>query len=149
MEGQGAPWRTDALIEYWGSPFGPYGQGDNAFKHPPLYKGPSFSGYVVDETNNTWSCLRTLLRGQTSDDNGAAAAAAAAVIEDSLYCVFWATYADVETPGAKPYFAEHYDLSSDPWQLNNTVAALSEGDHARLSKRLEHLRHCRGLADCT
>lgn len=37
-----SPWRSDALIEYWGEAFGPYGQSDNAFTHPPLYKGPAF-----------------------------------------------------------------------------------------------------------
>ena len=65
-----------------------------------------------------------------------------------LGSIFWKTYADVDTPGAKPYFVEHYDIDTDPWQLNNTAAALSVQEHERLSKRLDVLRHCKGAAEC-
>ncbi len=133
--GSALPWRHDALIEYWGESFGSWGAKQDVFHYPPVM-GPDFKGFsthpgFIDETNNTWSCLRTLHPG-----------------EDSLYCVFWKDYSDVDDPKASPYFVEHYNIAEDPWQINNTVAELSTEDRTRLSKRLEHLRHCKGATDC-
>ena len=111
---------------------------------------------MVDETNNTWSCVRTL-----------------SPAENSMHCVFWASYAasntsippptlvrsesflrdcvwsqDVDDPSAKPYFSEHYDIATDLWQLNNTFSALGAADRDRLGRRLRALRHCKGAAAC-
>ena len=54
----------------------------------------------------------------------------------------------MDDPEAKPYFIEHYDIATDPWQLNNTAVALSAHEHQRLSQRLEVLRHCKGVGQC-
>ena len=146
-------WRSDTLIEYYGEAFGPCksqaspasatsesdrrwsadGVNPGVFTHPPLFTGQGFSGYMVDETNNTWSCLRTLSPG-----------------EDSLFCQFWKTWDDANaTSGAKPYFVEHYDVASDPWQLNNSAAALGQQERSRLERRLGALRRCKGAAECS
>ena len=88
---------------------------------------------MVDETNNTWSCLRTLSSS-----------------ENSLFCQFWKTWDDANaTSGAQPYFVEHFDVAADPWQLNNSAAALGQQERSRLERRLGALRRCKGAAECS
>ena len=72
--------------------------------------------HAQDSSNNTYSCVRTL----TSDEN-------------TIYCEF--TMTD---------FAEYYDITTDPWQLNNTVHALSSDLLQKYKARLQQFRQCSG-----
>ena len=72
--------------------------------------------HSIDAGNNTYTCLRTL----SSDEN-------------SIYCEFTMTG-----------FAEYYDMTTDPWQLNNTVHAISSAVLQKHKSRLEQLRQCSG-----
>jgi hypothetical protein len=102
----------------------------------------NFTGFktspgFIDETNNTWSCLRSLRTVNRTRTTG-----------NSLFCAFWEKWEDVDDPHAEPYFFEFYNVEDDCWQLNNTAAALSSEEHSLLWQRLQHLRHCKGASNC-
>ncbi|XP_045104769.1 N-acetylglucosamine-6-sulfatase-like isoform X1 [Portunus trituberculatus] len=100
--------------------------GEGTVKHPGcenLSSGvsgcnPDFACKCEDSWNNTYACLRQLSSH-----------------EDRLFCQ-WADDED---------FEEVYDLTRDPWQLNNTIAYLPPGLHKKLHNLLHNLQHCQGL----
>ena len=101
------------VTRYWGEAFGAWGAGDQPFSHPP-HLPQSFPGFkthpgFIDETNNTWSCLRTIRPAAAAAALGAGAGASTSG-ENSLFCVFWRNYRDVDDPAATPYFTEHYEI---------------------------------------
>ena len=56
---------------------------------------------------------------------------------------------DVPTPVDEPEgYGEYYDLTTDPWQMNNTARALSPAKRRRLRARLDELRACAGQVGC-
>lgn len=77
---------------------------------------PPETFHPTDASNNTYTCVRTL----SSEEN-------------SIYCEF-----------TMIGFAEYYDMATDPWQLHNTVHAVSAAALDRLKARLNQLRECSG-----
>merc|ERR1711974_134141 len=77
-----------------------------------------FSCKCQDSTNNTYTCLRTIIQEEE---------------EDSIFCLF----EDDES------FVEIYDLNLDPYQLTNLVPVEEE----ELSKKMQlmsQLKSCKG-----
>lgn len=74
--------------------------------------------YMPDSYNNTYHCVRTLDPPH----------------EDSMYCLF-------EDDDA---FVEFYNLTSNPWQLDNDYSQLSKTQKDKYAKRLAELLVCRG-----
>lgn len=77
---------------------------------------PNFACKCEDSWNNSYACLRQLGH-----------------LEDSLFC-HW------NDDG----FEEAYNLTRDPWQLNNTVSNLSSKLHQKLCNLLSNLQRCQG-----
>lgn len=78
---------------------------------------PNFACKCEDSWNNSYACLRQI----TS-------------YEDSLFC----RWNDDEG------FEEAYNLTGDPWQLDNIVANLSPSLYRKLCNLLHNLQRCRG-----
>ena len=99
--------------------------GEGAVKHPGCEDlawgvsgcNPNFACKCEDSWNNTYACLRHLSPN-----------------EDHLFC----HWADNER------FEEAYNLTNDPWQLNNIVTSLPPSLHKKLHNLLRNLQHCRG-----
>ena len=96
-----------------------------------------------DAINNTYSCLRAVVgadaaaeKAQMLSTSGLPHAPPAAV--DFRYC----EYAD------RTRTVEYFDLTTDPYELVNTAAALAPGRKAALAQRLSALRACKGGAEC-
>ena len=84
--------------------------------------------YVIDTTQNNWRAIRVI------NDS-----------DDFVYGEFvnhnW-TQSDLENP----WFYEFYDLSSDPWQMNNTYALLNDSLKQELHQLVMSLGECQGLS---
>lgn len=79
---------------------------------------PNFTCKCEDSTNNTYACLRQISDG-----------------ENRLYC----QWEDAES------FEEMYELNTDPWQLNNTVASvINKSVHRKFRNLLRDMQRCRG-----
>ena len=74
--------------------------------------------WMPDSWNNTYHCLRTIVQE----------------VENSMYCRF----DDDEN------FVEYYDLTTNPWQLENQYQHLSNVQIQRYEYRLKELRRCKG-----
>eukprot|EP00040_Diaphanoeca_grandis_P009007 m.47205 g.47205 ORF g.47205 m.47205 type:complete len:745 (-) comp20446_c0_seq1:240-2474(-) len=100
---------------------------------PDCIKNPCPSLQVtVDSVNNTYACLRTITAAPT---------------EDTIFCHFWDgsgyTEAFNRTNGTHN-FAEFYDMTTDPWQLENKIFTLDPVRAATYVERLYHLIGCAG-----
>lgn len=110
-------WRTDFLVSYHGEGGSPCGfLGGCPPPQPDEFHGKGTAG---DCWNNTYHCVRTLKQGK-----------------NTMYCRFQ----DDES------FVEYYDLTLDPWQLENCVGELSLEERLRFEARPAHLRSCQGLS---
>merc|ERR1719188_1604488 len=109
------------LIEY-------YGEGDKAFNDVECWSevdednmawcgADYFSCKCQDSTNNTYTCLRTIIQEEE---------------EDSIFCLF----EDDES------FVEIYDLHLDPYQLTNLVP-VEEEDFSKKMGLLSQLKSCK------
>ncbi len=77
--------------------------------------------YGTDSFNNTYNCIRSIVSSSKNTT-------------DFVYCRF----EDNEN------FGEYYDLTEDPWQLQNMFKELSQSRLSVLNDRLLELRVCRG-----
>jgi N-acetylglucosamine-6-sulfatase len=111
--------RTDLLISYHGEGFLPCGIAECP---PPLDK----LWWMPDAWNNTYNCVRTLQVSPNQEVDGSGSQFDG---EDSIYCVF----RDDED------FVEYYDLSHNPYQLQNEYYTLEPWQVQRYEKRLEEL----------
>ena len=122
-------WRSDFLVSYHGEGHavsGMFGQSQDTFDiaHPQ------------DSINNTYNCLRTMVLNSSSwiaissdvDEINAPTGT------NTVYCQF----KDDES------FVEFYDLSSDPWQLNNRANELTTEERLALTTRMDALKACSG-----
>ena len=123
------------LVEYHGESYArpEGGQCDNTWAEglacwpegmEPLAPGPFAGGLLCscqDSANNTYACVRTL--------NATA---------DTMYCEFKDRHRTVE----------YYDLSKDPWQMDNRAHTLGYEVRTALSAQLARFRSCTGGA-CT
>ena len=92
---------------------------------------------IVDSINNTWACVRSL----DADHAG----------QDEIYCNFYdGTSIDVNwvRGNNNSNFAEYYDMSAEPWQLQNGLGNLTAARRKLLQGRLEKLMVCKGRAEC-
>ena len=109
-------WRSDFLVSYYGEGF------DTTCGL--LAKNCSVEG-ARDAWNNTFHCLRSFV-GESSTANSR--------FRNTMYCRF----ADDEN------FVEFYNLTADPWQLDNTADELTADERLTLGTRLNLLRQCKG-----
>ncbi len=111
--------RQDMLISYFGEGYRPC----HLMVCPP---DPSDDFHIIDGTNNTYHCIRSVVPNITDETTGTG--------KNFTYCRF----DDDEN------FGEYYDHTTDPWQLENKFLQLSTNEQAALDDRLTQLRTCRG-----
>ena len=116
LKNKKAAWRSQFLVSYHGEGFD---------KACGLFAGSCKTRNPTDSWNNTYHCVRSLL-GESST--------ARRRFRNSMYCRFF----DDEN------FVEFYNLTSDPWQLDNTADKLSRDDRTKLASKLQSLRQCQG-----
>ena len=104
-------------IDFLVSYFGEFQQPCELWWCPPGPKN-GFS-FPIDSRNNTYDCIRTWSKS-----------------ENSIFCVF----------ELEQNFVEYYDLTIDPWQLNNTQSALSPSTRDHYMQRMKYLKSCKGLS---
>ena len=156
-----APPRHDFLVEYHGE-FGGGSDGQYSPLKPPLFKTPPFfvlpkgvvsASKMQDCENNTYSCLRTVRtvapwqgsrspNANNTSDNTSNSSSSSSSNNNTLFCRFYST--DAAWEANTPYTTEYYDLSLDPFQMDNTAAGLSTERAALLNARLDSLRGCTG-----
>jgi N-acetylglucosamine-6-sulfatase len=118
LEPQHQPsWRTDFLISYHGEGLASCG----CYNVCPL--PPPDQYHTGDCFNNTYHCVRILSHSNNDRDN-------------RIYCRF------VDDEG----FVEYYNLTSDPWQLDNLADQLTASEQTVLESRLTELMSCRGTS---
>ena len=105
-------------------------RGPGSYVTPPLWDGNETWASIQDHTNNTYSCVRSVVPAA-----GAGAGAGGNAV-DTQYC----SWASGE--------AELFDLVADPWQLENLAPALALAQREALEARLAALRACRGCRAC-
>lgn len=138
--------RQTVLYEYHGENYGPgpatlcpvrdgglYCMAETEFDTPPYFNGSDWCS-CQDSKNNTFACMRVV----TTTSN-------------FRYCEFPLDQRPVagsvsgsETETAA--FAEYFDMTTDPWEMNNTAALLPPATRAALSQRLQALITCKGAA---
>ncbi|EDQ85532.1 uncharacterized protein MONBRDRAFT_29207 [Monosiga brevicollis MX1] len=120
-------WRQDFLIEYggpsidsWENLEAPRGEGDcgaNFTCAGVELCGGEHGSTPCDAVNNTYKCLRTI----KPDEN-------------SIYCEF----DDAEN------MVEWYDITADPWEMNNLHESGDASKKQQLHERLRAFRECSG-----
>ena len=128
--------RHDFLISYNGEGVPPCGLANCPM--PP--EGSLW--YMPDSINNTYHCVRTLIMSPNVDDhmhsksnNGDYNPYDSEVVqEDSIFCQF----EDEED------FVEFYNLTTNPYQLDNDYETLSPPQVQRYKQRLRELQTCQG-----
>ena len=110
-----APWRSQFLVSYHGEGFA---------QACGLFAGSCDASQAIDVWNNTYNCVRSILGSSTANVR----------FQDSMYCRF----DDSEN------FIEFYNLTADPWQLDNTADELSAADRSTLATKLNFLKQCKG-----
>ena len=134
-------WRPDALIQYFGESGLPEKCGSGIEEYVDV-DGRSTAWYVgqyipalCDSWNNTYHCVRTASHDQ-----------------DDIYCEFTCYdegHNEIPCPADSPEAqGEYYDLTADPEQVTNAIAALEPTKRAALARRVAELRRCRGQAEC-
>lgn len=133
------PLRKDFLVEYHGE----YEHNDQYSPiTPPVWKTPPFlyfpegvtASKQQDTTNNTYSCLRTLVYNPPAKTNS------------TLFCRFYAD--DTKWLADEEYLTEYYDIEVDAFQMENTAVSLPAAELVRQKTRLDALRACRGEQAC-
>lgn len=143
-------WRKDILIEYGGPHTPPeairreellfFGEADpntenqewnwaENINRPKLGNcGSEHGGCPCDASNNIYRCLRTINN-----------------TENSIYCEFDEDFNDL-TNETLFDFVEWYDISTDPWQMNNLahIKKPDVGKMAALHARLRDYMYCNG-----
>lgn len=112
--------RRDLLITYNGEGQNPCGMSECPFPWDDVL-------WMPDSFNNTYHCVRTL-------DHDGGAVAHHHHQEDSIYCRF----VDNEE------FVEYYDLTENPYQMDNDISKLDAVQRQRYERRLQELLHCQG-----
>ena len=111
-----AAWRSDFLVSYYGEGYA---------ETCGMYATSCTSKNPVDTWNNTFHCLRSHYNESSTGET---------LFRNTMYCRF----ADDEN------FVEYYNLTEDPWQLDNTADALTADEVLALGTKLGSLRQCKG-----
>ena len=89
------------------------------------YHGVPFDIYTTRDTvNNTYHCVRTIIMNNEEMHYE----------KNDIYCRF----VDDE------HFVEYYDMTSDEWQLSNSVNSLSHGEISTFELKLALFKSCHG-----
>ena len=133
------PLRIDFLVEYHGEL-----EHDDQYVQlkPPVWKTPPFlyfpegvtASKQQDTTNNTYSCLRTLVFNPPAKTNS------------TIFCRFYAD--DTKWRADEEYLTEYYDIDGDPFQMENAAARLPDTEQVLLRARLDGFRACTGERAC-
>ena len=135
-------WRSDFLVGYNGKdmPVAPP-PGKIKSRGPEAKHQQPIIGHRQDSRNNTYSCLRTIRSATNSQESSVPISTVDGSATDptstpvnTMYCQFQ----DDES------FVEFYDLSTDPWQLDNRANELTAEDHLVFAKRLDEFKACSG-----
>ena len=109
---------------------------------PPFYYGGDFC-MCQDARNNTYTCLRYVEGAHAAAEKAQMLSAtglphAPAAAADWRYCEFSDARGTVE----------FFDLTKDPYELQNTAGSLAPALRAAMAARLAALRACKGAAEC-